>query len=187
MTQVQQHEDQVLYLMKNAFGLYKIGISCSPDNRRRQIQNASGVEVELISVFNTSEPAPYVETKIHRLLDSQRSHGEWFHFDSSDKAVKEITSLLSRVDRPAPLKPRKKGCLKQRSLEMVRNRMLRAMNLSAPRSEREKHLKQYVKAIFKAVSIVGFNRLYKYEFTGLLTDTQVENLRTVWAEQLKKH
>ena len=76
MTQVQQHEDQVLYLMENAFGLYKIGISCSPDNRRRQIQNASGVEVELISVFNTSEPAPYVETKIHRLLDSQKNHGE---------------------------------------------------------------------------------------------------------------
>lgn len=187
MTQVQQHEDQVLYLMKNSFGLYKIGISRQPDNRRIQIQNASGVDVELIRTFRTTAPAPYMERKLHRRLDNKRCNGEWFHFENCEEAVKAIEALLTMADRPAALKRKKPICLKERALGMVRGKMLKAMDFSTSFSERKKYEKQYVKAIFKAVLITGFSRLHEFRFTALLTDSQLEDLRTVWAEQLKKH
>lgn len=177
MSQAQQYDEQVLYLMKNSFGLYKIGISREPDNRRRQIQNASGVDVELIRTFRTTAPAPYMESKLHRRLDNKRCNGEWFHFDNCEEAVKAIEALLTMAGSPAALKRKKRSCLKERALGMVRGKMLKAMDLSRSFSEREKYRKQYVKAIFKAVPITGFSRLYKFEFTALLTDSQLEDLR----------
>ena len=73
--------EQQLYLMKNDFGLYKIGISLNPKKRRLDIQNNSGVGTQIVKTWDTTRLAFDVEQALHRELDKFRKHGEWFDYD----------------------------------------------------------------------------------------------------------
>ena len=73
--------EQQLYLMKNDFGLYKIGISLNPNKRRLDIQNNSGVGTQIVKTWDTKRLAFDVEQALHRELDKFRKHGEWFDYD----------------------------------------------------------------------------------------------------------
>lgn len=69
---------QQLYLMENSTGLFKIGISVSPQRRLSEIKNASGLDVKLLATWETEEDAYTVEQRLHKKFKSQRKHGEWF-------------------------------------------------------------------------------------------------------------
>lgn len=70
--------NQQLYLMENSVGLFKIGISVSPQRRLAEIKNSSGLVVKLLAVWETEEDAFTVEQRLHKKFKSQRKHGEWF-------------------------------------------------------------------------------------------------------------
>lgn len=89
-----------IYLMRNDFGLYKIGISINPEDRRAQIENSSGVPVTILEVFDSAD-AYQEEQALHLELKDVRRCGEWFAL-GDDKAARECISLgLNRI-RKAP-------------------------------------------------------------------------------------
>lgn len=92
-------EDQLLYVMCNEFDLYKIGISVDPENRAKIISNNSGVEVEVVKVFDTgSLDALDVEQYLHRVLQAYRKKGEWFSTEL-DVILKEVEDVLSNPNK----------------------------------------------------------------------------------------
>lgn len=68
----------LLYVMRNEFGLVKIGISKRPERRVRTVACSSGVPTELISVYETTEDAYQVEQELHLIFEKHRKVGEWF-------------------------------------------------------------------------------------------------------------
>lgn len=70
---------QLLYVMKNDFGLYKIGISKHPLKRVNEISNTSGVHTVIVEVFDTvGVDAKVVEKYLHNHFHNFRVKGEWF-------------------------------------------------------------------------------------------------------------
>lgn len=86
---------ECVYLMKNAFGLYKIGVSNDPEYRRRSIECNSGVPTELVkfwSVDNRKE-AFALETYLHKQYKDCRTHGEWFNLETDDAPDRVNTEI----------------------------------------------------------------------------------------------
>jgi hypothetical protein len=82
-----------VYVMQ-ANGLIKIGTSKNPELRRKQIQAASGLEVELIDSFEgRDELANEVERRAHDILRESRRCGEWFMI-TPDLAIEAITAAV---------------------------------------------------------------------------------------------
>ena len=105
-------ENQKLYIMKNSFGLFKVGISLNPMKRRGDIQNASGVPTELVAEFETVRNAMIVEREIHGILSEFRRHGEWFDYDEGELKVlceSKVKEVARKVDRVVL------GCVKDAS------------------------------------------------------------------------
>lgn len=72
-------DEQRLYLMQNAYGMSKIGISVNPERRRRQLENAAGIPVHLVKCWRTLEDTAYnVEQALHVEFSRRRQGGEWF-------------------------------------------------------------------------------------------------------------
>lgn len=72
---------QYVYLMWGAgTGLYKIGISDQPERRRRQLANASGLDVRIVSVWEVWN-ARETERVLHRYFRDVRREGEWFQME----------------------------------------------------------------------------------------------------------
>ncbi len=90
---------QKLYLMKNEFGLTKIGISKHPSKRAAELENASGVAVELVASWETARPAIEVEQSLHRIFSDRRKSGEWFDGVSPDCVEKRLSDLDTPVAR----------------------------------------------------------------------------------------
>jgi hypothetical protein len=91
---------QKVYLMRNAFGLHKIGISVNPRKRAMDISNNSGVTTELLHVWD-SYNAFITEQRLHMMFTKKRKHGEWFKFTNSD--VKSLHSCFWDVDSRIPV------------------------------------------------------------------------------------
>lgn len=98
---------QYLYIMRNAFNLYKIGIATDVNRRRKQVENSSGAETEILHTFDTySISAEKVEKFLHSYFDNYRTKGEWFtnidiHF------IKNIVGMLEDENViPEPTKTR---------------------------------------------------------------------------------
>ena len=70
--------NQKLYIMHNAFGYMKIGISTDPERRRSKLQNASGVKVEVLFTSQTIGVAKEAEKWLHKHFKKARKMGEWF-------------------------------------------------------------------------------------------------------------
>lgn len=87
-----------IYLMKNSLGLYKIGISADVKRRRREIQNSSGVPVEIINVW-FSDHAFRDESYVHRDLTANRKNGEWFQIDDEPEKIVDMALSRARIAR----------------------------------------------------------------------------------------
>ena len=89
---------QDLYLMRNDFGLWKIGISKDANNRVSQVSNSSGVPVRLVKVWVTDIEASIVERHLHKFFNDFRKVGEWFLFEDFPDAfvVKTVEDELLR-------------------------------------------------------------------------------------------
>ena len=86
---------QELYVMKNEYGLYKIGISKNPERRKRQLRNAGGVDIKILLSLQVI-CAREEEKKLHKIFHTSRKQGEFFKFDGSDYEVLEV--ILSYIE-----------------------------------------------------------------------------------------
>jgi hypothetical protein len=84
-----------LYVMESEVGV-KIGISKSPDERLRQITNASGMHVSLRHTRD-HESAYAVEQNAHKLLADKRRTGEWFNV-TVNEAIAAIDEAASEIE-----------------------------------------------------------------------------------------
>ncbi|AUR91450.1 hypothetical protein NVP1161O_008 [Vibrio phage 1.161.O._10N.261.48.C5] len=92
---------QKLYIMKNAFGLYKIGISKNVEQRRKQLQNTSGVDIEVLETFTTVNITAYeVEQYLHEVFSEFRKNGEWF----SKINIKVVKDYINQEVNKIPCK-----------------------------------------------------------------------------------
>lgn len=89
-------EPQKVYLMRNDFGLYKVGISHDPESRRAQIENSSGVLTNIVEIFEAAD-AFRLEQKIHAALKDIRRTGEWFAFADDDEALEQVRRLIATI------------------------------------------------------------------------------------------
>lgn len=97
LTQIaERREPQKLYLMRNDFGLYKVGISHDPESRRAQIENSSGVLTNIVEIFEAAD-AFRLEQKIHAALKDIRRTGEWFAFADDDEALEQVRRLIATI------------------------------------------------------------------------------------------
>lgn len=62
------------YIMKNDFGLIKVGNSINPERRREDLKSSSGTGVELICV----KKGYHLESLVQEKLKEHKTHGEWF-------------------------------------------------------------------------------------------------------------
>lgn len=81
--------EQKLYIMKNSFGLTKIGVSVDPDRRANEIRLSSGVHVDLLKTFKCKD-AYAVEQWLHEEFKCNREHGEWFNSLCTKKVIKRV-------------------------------------------------------------------------------------------------
>ena len=72
------YDKQKLYLMKNEFGMLKIGISSNANKRRTDLMNSSGIDIDLLGVWHIVGSAYDVEQKLHEQFKDFRLKGEWF-------------------------------------------------------------------------------------------------------------
>ena len=91
---------QMLYVMKNSVGLYKIGVSNNPERRCNQIRLSSGFDVEVVRVFDTVKPAIKIENFLHKHFKNFRMNGEWFKFENfSDSIVMDAIKIAENFER----------------------------------------------------------------------------------------
>ena len=65
-----------LYILRNSIGLVKIGKSVNPELRRKTIEFASGIKIEIV---NKIKDAEWYEIKLHKYYSEYRGIGEWFN------------------------------------------------------------------------------------------------------------
>ena len=88
-----------LYVMESEVGV-KIGISKSPMERLRQIQNSSGMPINLR--HTREHKLDYVvEQNAHKLLAEKRRAGEWFSV-TVDEAIAAIDEAASSIEADRP-------------------------------------------------------------------------------------
>ena len=93
---------QKVYLMRNDFDLYKIGISNNPKKRAADIANNAGVPTTLIKSWESFN-APVTEKRLHEKFKGSRKKGEWFSLTKQelkliDEEYKQLDSLLPVKD-----------------------------------------------------------------------------------------
>ena len=82
-----------IYLVEGD-GLYKIGISASPDKRLKSLQNSSPTPLKMIYTSEQTQGAIHIERVIHDEFSHSHSHGEWFELDS-----KEVGDVIQSIQR----------------------------------------------------------------------------------------
>ncbi len=82
---ISSREGQYVYLFKNPYGFYKIGISNSPKKRASSIQSSSGVPITICSLWLTGQhKAIFVEKAAHTFFRARNTMGEWFSSEGVD-------------------------------------------------------------------------------------------------------
>ncbi len=75
-----------IYLLRaTGTNRYKIGRSKNPKSRSKRINYQSPVPVVLLDEFKCNNPVE-AEKTIHRDCGRMRKHGEWFEFESEERA-----------------------------------------------------------------------------------------------------
>lgn len=75
---------EYVYLMR-CQGLYKIGVSVNPEQRRRKIQGSGAFDVELICTIQSNDMFA-LETELHQRFSGKRVRREWFALNKTDIA-----------------------------------------------------------------------------------------------------
>lgn len=91
-------KDQPTYVyVMTSGGRSKIGLTADLLKRKRQLQNASGLDIVLRThrLFSSLASATAVEAKLHRRFSRWRQKGEWFGV-----AVSKVAEALHSVDDP---------------------------------------------------------------------------------------
>lgn len=88
-------KDKFVYLIKNSYSHYKIGISASPRKRLNGLSTACSDTLVLVDFWE--HPLRYsdvIEKELHDKFKQYHLRGEWFHFkDMTEKEIiKEISS-----------------------------------------------------------------------------------------------
>lgn len=97
-TTVNKHDAErptYVYLIGNTYGQSKIGISYSPSNRLRALQNASGGELQLLAQLQmeSREKALEIESQLQKKFKRLRAKGEWFqdlNLNMFNQSIEEI-------------------------------------------------------------------------------------------------
>lgn len=122
-------QSDLYFILNPALGIIKIGIAGDVDDRRRTLQHACGVELEVLAVLPKGEQ---YEKPLHMTFMPSRLHGEWFN------PTAELLALIDTPERvPAFLKemaPRIEQNERDREQNEERKR---AERLEASRAERE--------------------------------------------------
>lgn len=119
-------ENDSLYVMQNSAGLIKIGRAVNPELRRRQVENHSGVHVDLLLVI---PGLGCDEWKIHNIMGNFRGIGEWFTCTEKSKSAlrsafpdHEIKFTYPIKNKTYPTSPKGKNG-KKRVGRVVRRKM----------------------------------------------------------------
>jgi hypothetical protein len=105
---------QKIYLINCSYnGLYKIGISVSPEKRIKQLQTASPYKLSIAAVYECKYRARKVENILHNTLSSKKVpdnfeydftllEGEWFNLTSKDvlgfsESCKKIEDTIEKL------------------------------------------------------------------------------------------
>lgn len=82
-------EKKSIYVMADNFKRTKIGVSINPKNRSKQLEGATGldinVEYKTIQCYNWSK----IESKMHYIFKNKRIKSEWFNVEIED-VIKEL-------------------------------------------------------------------------------------------------
>jgi hypothetical protein len=75
---------------------FKIGVSCAPASRLKQLDTPFELQVLHAEPCGTVREAPAVERAVHMLFHRQRVRGEWFHCLDLVDAIAQIKALGSK-------------------------------------------------------------------------------------------
>lgn len=89
-------DEQKLYIMKNSFGLIKIGISKDPETRANTLRLASGSAIDVLEVYKCKN-ARELEQHLHEVFKESRLEGEWFEGVSTKGIVREGRKFTEMV------------------------------------------------------------------------------------------
>lgn len=124
----QEFKGTYTYLLRNVFGLVKVGRSTDPESRRKAIEAASGVRTELIYYIE----GRHLELSTQIKLKQYRKEGEWFKctekqaIDALNEANEEYTNsvAVSAAKMAQAIRSAKSGTLiddpKLKELEAIR-------------------------------------------------------------------
>lgn len=77
-------DEQKVYLIKSQIGLYKIGISKNPEQRKNNLSTAAGVRMAVLACWKVGQHrVTDGEASLHQYFKSNRRVGEWFYFEES--------------------------------------------------------------------------------------------------------
>lgn len=88
-------EQKYVYLYRNQLSnLCKIGIATNPRERLRELQRASGLEIQSLIVIElqkeVDEASVFIENFLHNYFYESRTLGEWFNL-----TIKDILAIRS--------------------------------------------------------------------------------------------
>lgn len=78
-----------IYLIKSLNeGVYKIGVSKSPNKRLKEVQTGNPSPIDILYLYET-ENAYKIEKALHNRYSQYNTHGEWFEL-----SIKEELSFM---------------------------------------------------------------------------------------------
>ena len=86
-----------IYLMRNDFDLFKIGVSVNPKRRRSEIERNSGTPTYIIKEIETKTNPYIVETALHKRFEKFRKSGEFFTSDILPLFDKTLSEEQSKI------------------------------------------------------------------------------------------
>lgn len=90
-------ESKKIYLMRNSAGQFKIGISNNPTLRKRTLELASGLSIEIVAIYAPiHKRAQTCEMHLHKIFAKYRGIGEWFDFPES-YTLEKFESVCDKV------------------------------------------------------------------------------------------
>lgn len=99
---IPEEEVSYVYLMRDANGVYKVGKSDNPLNRRTQVEATRGVSVELISTVLVKNPLG-IEAQLRDQFRAKKEHkkNDWFNLSVEDVGyILSVFGDLAHEPRP---------------------------------------------------------------------------------------
>jgi len=90
-----------LYVAENDFGLVKIGVSKDVIARKKSLESASGVPVQIRAAHGPFGNAYELERKLHKIFAETRKVGEWFKEDPYEvcRMAKSISTQFGEAEK----------------------------------------------------------------------------------------